>query len=132
MITQYKKIKIETARRFTSILLILIVVYQLMKLIQNRELNLFLCLLAAGLIIIYIFFPGMVKALFWFFSAIAGIIGTLLSYLILTLVFFFLIFPLGTIRKLLGKSPVTTSFDPSVKSYWLDHESVKNDMRKQY
>lgn len=132
MIPKYNDIHIKTARSFTLILMFLIIIYQGIQYIRGLELKTIPFLLLFILIVVYSFFPRLVKGMFWFFSSITGIIGTLLSYLILTLVFFLLIFPLGTLRKLLGRSPITLSFDPSVKSYWHDQQSVKNDMKKQY
>ena len=132
MIPEYKEIQIKTARRFTFILMILIIMYQVIQFVRDKDLNAIPALLVFILVMVYAFFPGVVKRLFWFFSAITGIIGTLLSYLILTLVFFLLIFPLGVLRKVLGRSPISLAFDSSVKSYWLDYKSVKNDMKKQY
>ncbi len=131
MIPIYNDIKIATARRFTLILFILLVIYSAIRFIKDSDSIFFNVLPVFGLMVVYCI-PGLVKRMFWFFSAIAGIIGTFVSYIILTLVFFLLIFPLGMFRKMLGKSPINDSFDPSVKTYWMDYQPINNDMKKQY
>lgn len=44
--------------------------------------------------------------------------------LILGIVFYGLIFPMGLIMRLSGKDPMTRRFDDSLKSYWIKHEKA--------
>jgi hypothetical protein len=53
-------------------------------------------------------------------TVLAYPIGFVLSYLIMGLLFFGMITPLGLIFRLIGKDPLNRSFEPAAETYWVD------------
>jgi hypothetical protein len=51
-------------------------------------------------------------------AVLAYPIGFVLSYVIMGLLFFGIIAPIGAALRLLGKTPLTKSYDPDAPSYW--------------
>ena len=52
----------------------------------------------------------------WMFAAYP--IGFVISHLILGIVFFLVITPIGLVMRLVGRDPMTRKFDRSADSYW--------------
>ncbi len=48
-------------------------------------------------------------------------IGLVMSYVIMTVLFFGLITPTGLMFRLLGRDPLSRRFDPKAKTYWKVH-----------
>ena len=51
-------------------------------------------------------------------SVLAYPIGFVLSYVILGLLFFVIIAPIGAVLRVLGKTPLARSYDPRATTYW--------------
>lgn len=66
----------------------------------------FLILLAIGLLLVAMVFPGFFKpfARFWF--ALSRVLGTVVSKILLTAIFFLIIYPVALLRRLMGKDPM--------------------------
>ncbi|WP_400168177.1 hypothetical protein [Fidelibacter multiformis] len=86
-----------------------------------------------GLLAFLFLLPAVVtRSLFWGVMVITGVLGTILTFLLLTVVFFLLIFPLGFFRRILGKSPLDDRIEKENRTYWRPVHDDHNDMTKQY
>jgi Kef-type K+ transport system membrane component KefB len=47
-------------------------------------------------------------------------IGWVLSHVILALVYYLVVTPIGLLLRLLGKDPMTRRLDPKAKTYWIE------------
>ena len=63
----------------------------------------------------------------WMLAAMP--IGWTISHVILALVLFGLMTPIGLVMKLIGRDPMQRSFDREATSYWAGHEQVKDSKR---
>jgi hypothetical protein len=54
--------------------------------------------------------------------AFAVIMGHIMTRVILALLFYLVVTPLGLTMRLLGKDPLMRRFDPSAASYWIPRE----------
>lgn len=63
---------------------------------------------------------------------IAFVMGTIVSNLILALLFFVIITPIGLIFKLLGRDPMNRTLDKNCSSYWQDATNRDNDGINEY
>jgi hypothetical protein len=52
-------------------------------------------------------------------------VGFVVSYVVLALVFFIVLTPIGLLMRLLGHDPLCRKFDPAAKSYWIPREGTK-------
>lgn len=70
-----------------------------------------------GVLLVAVLFPvglwPVYKALMW----IAVPLGRFNSFLLLSLVYFVMVVPMGLIMRLLGKDPIPKKFDPSASTY---------------
>ncbi len=132
MILPYKEIRIRPARQFGLILLFLLLLIQVIQAVRGTFFNLPLICLTAAILIALVLPPGVMKSIFWIIMIITGLIGTLITFILLGLLFFLLVFTLGLFRRLAGKSPVDVRLDGNKESYWIEIDDYHTDMTKQY
>ena len=74
----------------------------------------------AGLFIICgLLFPRLLWPIEWFWMRLSGIIGIVMTHLILTLVYYLAITPTGLLRQIFGKDPLKMKLDKGAASYWI-------------
>jgi hypothetical protein len=78
-----------------------------------------------------LFFPKAVKPLFLLSMYLSFPLGYCISYVLLAIIFFFVVTPLGLIMRVYGRDPLRRKFDPSVKSYWLGRQR-RDDMAQHF
>lgn len=87
------------------------------------------------LILLGLLAPAVLYPLHRVWMPVAKGIAKVLTWLLLTLVFFLVFTPYGMIMRLLGKDPLERRIEPGRKSYWIRRERVPFDrdrMSKQY
>jgi hypothetical protein len=52
-------------------------------------------------------------------------VGFVVSYIVLALVYFLVLTPIGLFMRLLGHDPLSRKFDPAAKSYWIPRDEAK-------
>jgi len=63
--------------------------------------------------------PASLNPIYKFWMLLSSILGWLMSRLLLTLVFFIVLTPIGLTMRLFGKDILKQKFDAQTKSYWL-------------
>ncbi|MCU0724689.1 MAG: SxtJ family membrane protein [Planctomycetes bacterium] len=76
-------------------------------------------------------YPPAIRPLYVVLSAIALPIGLVLSTIILFVLYYFILTPIGLVMRLAGRDPMKRKFDPAAKSYWIPREPV-NDVRRYF
>jgi hypothetical protein len=81
-------------------------------------------LLAVGALaaVIGLVHPRANRFLYVGLTLVAFPIGFVLSYVILTTLFFVIIAPIGVLMRLLGHDPMHRTLDPDAESYWVPAE----------
>ena len=68
-------------------------------------------------------------------TALAGLLASLIAYLALFLLFFCIVTPIGLLGRLFGKDFLNERFDREKESYWIPRKRVdfkKEDYEKQF
>jgi hypothetical protein len=60
------------------------------------------------------------------------VLGKLISPIIMFIIYFFLLFPISLLGKLVGRDTCNTSYNPNIKSYWIKRNDDPLDMDEQY
>ncbi len=79
--------------------------------------------------------PLWLRPIYLVWMGIAIVLGFVMTRVILTIVFFLVITPIGLIMRALGKDPLTKGPDKSLESYWIPKEYRTRDrerLRKYY
>jgi fatty acid desaturase len=64
--------------------------------------------------------PAVLRPVYRVWMGLALVLGFVMTRVILTLVFFLVITPVGWIMRVLGKDPLHRRFDRSAASYWIE------------
>ena len=73
---------------------------------------------AAGLV-----WPGVLRIVYLLASYATFPIGFVVSYVILAVVYYLVLTPIGIVLRLAGKDPIQRRFDRGAKTYWTTRES---------
>ncbi|MCU0332473.1 MAG: SxtJ family membrane protein [Ignavibacteriaceae bacterium] len=72
-----------------------------------------------GLLILFgVLFPQLLKPLNRIWMSLAIILGFIMSRVILTILFYLVLTPIGILAKLVGKKFMTLKYDKSAETYW--------------
>jgi hypothetical protein len=66
-------------------------------------------------------FPGIMKPIYIGWMAAAFPVGWTISHLLLGVIFYGLLTPIGLAIRIFGSDPMHRRSDPEAKSYWTDH-----------
>lgn len=74
-------------------------------------------------------FPAILRGIFVGMSVVTWPIGWIVSHLLLGVIFYGIVTPIGFLLRLCGRDPLQRKFDPQAKTYWVPHETTTNTRR---
>ena len=124
-------IKISSNRSFGIIFFIVFLIIALYPLINNGDLRIW------SLIVSFLFFIlGLVDSKIltplnkiWFKFGL--FLGKIISPLIMGIIFFIVVTPIGLIMRLLGKDLLNLKYN-NFKTYWIEKDGPKSKMKNQF
>ena len=135
MIDEIKNIKSEPDefRKFgitVGIILILLSGIFLWKEIYSYQI-----LLSVGVVLCVLGFavPVVLKPIYWIWMIFGNILGWFMTRVILSLLYYIIITPIGLVSRLFGKSFLELKWDYSKRSYWnmRENQSLSNSKDEQ-
>lgn len=84
-------------------------------------------LIASGL-----FFPKGLRTVYIGWMSLAFILGFVVSTILLTLFFYFIVTPVGLLARLVGKDFLSRKFEPRAESYWIMRNRTSPKTRESY
>ena len=126
------KIKAGTERNFGLVFAAVFVIISLYPLWFGKNMHLWACIMAFIFLFFAIFLP---KALIipnklWFKFGI--LLGTIVSPIIMGIIFFLVVTPTGIIMRLFGKDLLRQKLYKSKKSYWIKNKKSLDSMKNQF
>jgi len=89
--------------------------------------------LATAFLVLAFLAPRLLRPLNWLWFQFGLLLHKITNPLIMGLLFFVAVLPIGLLMRALGKRPLSLSYDPAAKSYWIERappgpsgESYKN------
>jgi hypothetical protein len=83
------------------------------------------------LIILGFIFPSVLRPIYKIWMLLAFFIGGIVSRVILTVLFYVVLTPIGLVLRLFGKDILDKKFDKRRKSYWVKKD-LSGHTKKQY
>ena len=75
-----------------------------------------------GLVVFGVMLPQVLKWVYIAWMSVAFVLGFVMAHVILTLLFFLVITPIGWIARLFGKDFLSLQLDRTAASYWIPRE----------
>jgi len=88
---------------------------------------------SGGLLIAFgVLFPNGLRAVYLGWMSVAFILGFVVSTVLLTAFFYFIVTPVGLVARLLGNDFLTRKFEPHAQSYWIMRKRTGRKPRESY
>ena len=130
--TSNSKITISSNRSFGLVFFVVFLIVALWPLKSGEDIRLWSLVLSIIFFILGIFNSKLLTPLnkLWFKFGI--LLGSIVSPLIMGLVYFFVVTPMGVLMRILGKDLLKTSKVKSASSYWIKRDKQQSTMKKQF
>lgn len=89
---------------------------------------------AAILLVLGFFWQAPLRPLNRLWLKFGDLLHKIISPLVMGIIFFFIVTPIGLLMRLCGKDPMRMKLEPDSDSYWIerDDQTAANDMTKQF
>ena len=124
-------IKIGSNRSFGIVFFIVFLFISIYPLIYNSEIRIWSLILSITFLVLGLINSKILTPLnkIWFKFGI--FLGTIISPLIMGIIFFFVVTPIGVFMRFIGKDLLNLKFNNS-KSYWIEKTGPKSKMKNQF
>ncbi len=126
------KVKLPSNRNFGLVFFIVFLLIALWPLLKNNEVRYWSILISSFFLILGIINSKILTPLnkIWFMFGIQ--LGKIISPLVMAIIFFAVVTPIGVLMRLLGKDNLNLKFNKSNKSYWIQKSDEKSKMKNQF
>ena len=134
MIEEIKNIKTnkEEIRKFGFLIggvLIAISIFMLWKTFNQYQL---VFIIGISFVLIGFFIPSILKPIYIIWMTFATILGWIMTRVILTILFYLIVTPIGLIARIFGVKFLDLSWNENVKTYWNKRDGSVSDIEKQF
>jgi large-conductance mechanosensitive channel len=119
-------------KSFGIVFSIVFLAIALYPLINSLEINLW-AIVVSAIFLLLAFMTPKILALpnkLWFRFGI--LLGSIIAPIVMALVYFFTVLPIGLIMRLLGKDLLKQKLDKNTKSYWIERNEPMSSMKNQF
>ena len=129
--SEYNDIKISSNRSFGVVFFIVFLLIALYPLLNNNEIRLWSLIVSVLFLILGILNSKILSPLNKIWFKFGLLLGKIISPIIMGVIFFLVVTPIGFIMKLLGKDLINLKFN-NEKSYWIEKSGPKSEMKNQF
>ena len=124
-------IKISSSRSFGIVFFVVFLLIALYPLIHNEEIRIWSLIISLIFLVLGLINSRILNPLnkLWFKFGI--LLGKIVSPIIMGIIFFLVVTPIGFIMRILGKDLLNLKFNAN-KSYWIEKTGPKSKMKNQF
>jgi len=130
-----KELTTEKIRKFGFVLALIFCFLGAVHFLKKHTISALFFVMGISTFLAAIFSSRVLKPFYLIFSRIAKIIGWVNTRIILILVYYLLLTPIGLLMKCLRKDLLNIKFREKVRTYWIERTNVKasaDDLRRQF
>jgi hypothetical protein len=107
-------------RKFGITMAVALLVFGLFFLWRDKAAWSPLLQLSGVFLVVALIIPKALAPIEWAWMKLAFVLGTVVTYILLSLTFFLIITPLGLVMRIFGKDSLALKPDPNRKSFWIE------------
>ena len=130
--TSNSKIKISSNRNFGLVFFVVFLIVALWPLKHDEDVRLWSLGLSIIFFILGILNSKLLTPLNKLWSKFGIFLGVIVSPIIMGVVYFLVVTPMGVLMRILGKDLLKTSKVKSASSYWIKRDKQQSTMKKQF
>ena len=126
------KVKLPSNRNFGLVFFIVFLLIAFWPLLEKNEVRYWSIFISSIFLILGLINSTILTPLnrIWFIFRIQ--LGKIISPLVMGIIFFFVVTPIGVLMRFLGKDILNLKFNKNDKSYWIQKSDVKSKMKNQF
>jgi hypothetical protein len=124
-------IKIGSNRSFGIVFFIVFLLISIYPLLNNESINLWFLIISIIFLILGLLNSAILSPLNKLWFKLGILLGKIVSPLVMGLIFFCVVTPIGLLMKLFNKDPLNLKFN-NKKSYWIEKTELKSKMKNQF
>ena len=121
-LTRSQYLEGSSDRSFGFVIAGAFLVIAILPLFHRGTLRWWACAMAVVLALVAIVKPALLGGLNRLWVKLGVLLGKVISPIVLSILFYCVLTPVGTLMRLTGKDPLRLRRDPNAKSYWIPRE----------
>ena len=126
------KIKIGSNRNFGLVFFFVFLIVGLLPLLKEEPFRIWSIVIAITFLIFGIMNSKLLTPLNKLWFKFGLFLGSIVSPIVMGIVFFLVITPTGFVMKIMGKDLLNKKKDNDKKSYWINRSKTKSTMKQQF
>ena len=128
---KYQNIKLPSNRSFGLLFFIVFLIISIWPLSYSGEIRVLSLVISIIFLILGLINSNILKPLNFLWMKFGIFLGKIVSPLLMAIIFFLVVTPIGLIMRLLGKDLINLKYNKS-KSYWIEKDGPKSKMKNQF
>ena len=124
-------IKISSNRSFGIVFFVVFLLIALYPVINNEEIRVWSLIVSLIFLVLGLLNSKILNPLNQIWFKFGVLLGRIISPLIMAIIFFFVVTPIGLIMRILGKDILNLRYNTK-KTYWIEKTGPKSKMKNQF
>ena len=126
------RIKTSSNRNFGLVFFFAFLIIGLWPLLNEGPLKIWSIIIAIIFLILGLINSKLLTPLNKLWFKFGMFLGSIVSPIVMGIVFFLVVTPTGLIMKIMGKNLLNRKYDSKIKSYWMHRDKNKTTMKQQF
>ena len=126
------KIKISSNRNFGLVFFFVFLIVSLLPLLKEEPYRIWSIVIAIIFLILGLINSKLLTPLNKLWFKFGLFLGSIVSPIVMGIVFFLVVTPTGFVMKIMGKDLLNKKKDSDKKSYWINRSKIKSTMKQQF
>tara|TARA_Y100001970_G_C14240541_1_gene864649 strand:- start:247 stop:639 length:393 start_codon:yes stop_codon:yes gene_type:complete len=126
------KVKISSNRSFGLVFFILFLCIALWPLIYDGSIRTWSVIIATIFLVLGILNSKLLNPLNKLWFKLGMILGSIVAPLVMGVIFFIVVTPIGLFMRIMGKDLLRVKFDKKARSYWIKRDKNVSTMKQQF
>ena len=126
------KIKMSSNRSFGLVFFFVFLIVGLWPLMREESPKIWLLIISIFFLVLGVVNSKLLTPLNKVWFKIGIFLGNLVAPIVMGIIFFLVVTPIGLIMKIIGKDVLQKKYDKKKKSYWIKRDDSFNTMKRQF
>ena len=126
------KIRIGSNRNFGLVFFFVFLIVSLLPLLKEEPFRIWSIVISIIFLILGLMNSKLLTPLNKLWFKFGLFLGSIVSPIVMGIVFFLVVTPTGLIMKIMGKNLLNRKYDSKIKSYWIHRDKNKTTMKQQF
>ena len=126
------KVKISSNRSFGLLFFVVFLIVSLWPLINEDSIRIWSVIVSAVFLILGLVNSKLLTPLNLLWFKFGMILGSIISPIVMGIIFFLVVTPIGFILRILGKDLLNKKYDKKKETYWIKRDTSIGTMKRQF